>query len=253
MKNTWRTYQNYIIIAIISLIAVFFLPMLGSGIGIALSVPTTVVGWIVFILTKLCIVVINILTLDQFIKQAKVNIKDNEKFLEADAYFNIHQIDGEEEILTPRAYIGGIYRHRMTKIGIGSILGVFGFTQAMLTFDWVSMLTYLFTVVSGLLYGWMTMNDVEDYWTDKYYKLMEKDRNEKAKKDMAMATEKSSESPNDNIHTDRGSNILEPADCNGSTSNTDQPMVVEYIYSNIYCMGIDSPSDTDTITNNNDS
>ena len=253
MKNTWRTYQNYIIIAIISLIAVFFLPMLGSGIGISLSVPTTVVGWIVFILTKLCIVVINILTLDQFIKQAKVNIKDDARFKEADAYFNIHQIEGEEEILAPRAYIGNIYKHRMTKIGIGSILGVFGFTQAMLTFDWISMLTYLFTVVSGLLYGWMTMNDVEDYWTDKYYKLMEKDRNEKAKASMAVDKEESSNTPNDNIHTDRGSDILEPAYYNSPICADNKPMVVEYIYSNIYSMGIDTPSDTNTNINNNNS
>ena len=92
MKN-WRHYQNYIIIAIVSIVAVFFLPMLGSSVGIGLVLPTTAAGWIVYILTKLCIIVINILTLDQFIKQAKENIKNNERYVAAATYFNLNPLD----------------------------------------------------------------------------------------------------------------------------------------------------------------
>ena len=59
----------------------------------------------------------------------------------------------------------------MTSTAISSILGVFGLTQAILSFDWVAMLTYFFTVVFGLVFGWITMNEVEYYWTNTYYKL----------------------------------------------------------------------------------
>ena len=231
MKN-WRHYQNYMIIAIVSIIAVFFLPMLGSSVGIGLVIPTTAAGWIVYILTKLCIVVINILTLDQFIKQAKVNIKDNPRYLEAAAYFNLNPIEDEAELLTPSRYLNRIYRKRMSKLAITSILGVFGLTQAILAFDWVSMLTYLFTVIAGLIYGWATMNDVEDYWTNDYYKLMEKDRYEKQNaKSVAVVTEESNQPLNDNIHDNRGANILESSN-NCINSCTVQSMVLDYCISN---------------------
>jgi hypothetical protein len=64
VKQQWRLYQNYIIIGILSAISVFFLPMLGSSIGMGFIVPNTVAGWIVYIATKLCIVTINILIFD---------------------------------------------------------------------------------------------------------------------------------------------------------------------------------------------
>ena len=223
----WRNYQNYIIIAIISLIAVFFLPMLGSSVGIGLALPTTVAGWIVYILTKVCIVVINVLTLDQFIKQAKVNVKDNPRFIEADHYFNLNKLEEEEELLPPSRYISRIYRKRMTTVTISTILGVFGLTQAILSFDWVSMLTYLFTIVSGLVYGWITMNDVENYWTDTYYKLMEKDRHEReTKASVAVAAQESLKQREGRIYTNRGADILESSDSNGNIGPV-QPMVVD--------------------------
>ena len=64
MKGNWRIYQNYIIIGLLSLISVFFLPMLGSEIGLGFNVPDTTAGWVVWTLTKVCIVVINKLLLD---------------------------------------------------------------------------------------------------------------------------------------------------------------------------------------------
>lgn len=63
MKN-WRDYQNYIIIGVLSALAVFFLPMLGTEIGLGFVLPNTTAGWIVYTITKLAIVIINILIFD---------------------------------------------------------------------------------------------------------------------------------------------------------------------------------------------
>ena len=63
MKN-WRQYQNYIIIGLLSALSIFFLPMLGSSIGLGFILPNTPAGWIVYVATKLCIVVINIMIFD---------------------------------------------------------------------------------------------------------------------------------------------------------------------------------------------
>lgn len=169
MKEHWRLYQNYIIIAILSLISVFFLPMLGSELGIGFNIPNTLAGWIVWILTKLCIVIVNILIFDQFIKQAKVNVRDNENFKHAEEILN--NVDEEaEEIEAPTFYISKLYKKKGISLAVTTILSIFGLSNAILTFDWVSMLTYLFTIVMALVFGWVTMNEVEEIWTNKYYK-----------------------------------------------------------------------------------
>lgn len=191
MKN-WRINQNYIIIALLSLISVFFLPMLGSEIGIGFKLPNTTAGWIVYVITKLCIVVINMLTLDQFVKQAKVNVAKNEHFKEADEYFTMQE-DKEEYLPTPKQFLLGVYRKKMVSTTICSILGVFGLTQAILSFDWISMLTYLFTVTFGLIFGWITMNEVENYWTDTYYKLYKREK-QKEKENVSISGERVPES-----------------------------------------------------------
>ena len=183
LKDKWRAIQNYIIIGLLSLISVFFLPMLGTEVGLAFNVPDTVTGVLVWLLTKLCIVAINMMLLDQFIKQAKVNIKDNEHFLEADAYYTA-KFEQDEYLPLPHEYFPKIYKKKGITTSITSALSVFGLTSAILTFDWVSMLTYLFTVVFGILFGWITMNSVEEYWTTTYYKryLRDKANDEWAKK-----------------------------------------------------------------------
>lgn len=172
----WRFYQNYIIIGILSLISVFFLPMLGTEIGLGFNVPNTPAGWIVWVLTKLCIVVINVLLLDQFIKQAKINVKDNAKFKEADEYYLSKQEIEEEYLPSPKEFISKLYRNKGITTTITSALSVFGLTSAILVFDWVSMLTYFFTIVFGLIFGWMTMNSVEEYWTDTYFRRYMRDK-----------------------------------------------------------------------------
>lgn len=178
MKENWRRYQNYIIIAILSIMSVFFLPMLGSELGIGFVIPDTPAGWIVWILTKLCIVVVNILIFDQFVKQSKVNVRDNELFKKAEEILNNTE-DEEEEILAPSKYISKLYLKKGVSLTITTILSIFGLTNAILTFDWVSMLTYIFTIVMALVFGWITMNEAEEIWTDKYYKYALKKQKEK--------------------------------------------------------------------------
>lgn len=180
MKEQWRIYQNYIIIAVLSLISVFFLPMLGSSVGIGFNLPDTPAGWTVYIITKLCIVGINILMFDQFMRQAKVNVQNDERYKKAEEILT-EKVYEEEEIMPAEHYIHKMYRSKGLTITLTTILGVFGLTNAVLTFDWVSMLTYLFTVVTGLIFGWISMNQAEIIWTEKHYKYAMKKLNEKEK------------------------------------------------------------------------
>lgn len=176
-----KSNHNYIIIGVLSFVAVFFLPMLGSSVGLAFNIPNSPAGWVIYLITKISIVVINIMIFDQFVKRAKINVKDNEKFKFAESIL-IEKVD-EEEVLAPEMYLKKMYRSKLLTTVIFTVLGVFGFTNAILTFDWVSMLSYIFTIVMGLIFGWIAMVDAEEIWTNKYYRFAKKIQLEKSKEE----------------------------------------------------------------------
>lgn len=181
MKEKLKLYQGYLVIFILSLISIFFLPMLGSTVGLGFSLPTTAAGWVVWSVSKLAVIIINMLLFDQFVKQAKINIKDNPQYLEACRIFNTLNPEGEEEILEPDAFLSKLYRTKGTKVMLTSALSVVALSNAILTFNWVTMLTYLFTVVMGIIYGFITMATVEEYWVEDYYKLAIRKQNKHLK------------------------------------------------------------------------
>lgn len=168
--NLLNENRNYIIIALLSCAAVFFLPMLGSSVGMTLLIPDTFAGWTVYLITKTCIVVINLLIFDQFMKRAKINAGKNPLFQKAEEIMREMAGKNENEVPAPaQFYIKKMYRSKMLSTAIFTILGVFGFTNAVLTFDWVSMLSYVFTIMMGLIYGWAAMADAEQIWIERHY------------------------------------------------------------------------------------
>lgn len=81
MYEKWKQYQNYAIIAVASLFALFFIPMLGTEIGLAWVLPTTTAGWVVYIITKLLVAGLNVLIFHCFVQQAKVNSLNHPNYL----------------------------------------------------------------------------------------------------------------------------------------------------------------------------
>lgn len=166
----WQTYQNYILIGIVSVVSLFFLPMLGSTVGLAFVLPNTAAGWIVYITSKLLVAALNVVIFHCFILQAKVNIKNDPHFLEANEIMRTLIVDKELAPRSPRQYFASAYGKKGTTIFFTTILAAIGLTQAVLSFDWISMLTYLFTILMGLIFGILQMNQTEIYWTEEYYR-----------------------------------------------------------------------------------
>ena len=163
----------YCIIAIISLIALFFLPALGSSVGIGLALPTTTAGWIVYVVTKVIIAVINVLIFHCFRLQGKLNVEKHEDYLKAK---KILQQDGKHKTaipFSPSQWNRNQWLSKGITLFITSILSVFALTQAVLSFDWIAMLTYLFTIIMGLIFGVLQMKKEEEYWTIGYLEYAE--------------------------------------------------------------------------------
>lgn len=189
-KEMYKKYKNiayYILVGALSFISVVFLPFLGSVLQGEFKFPKTVAGWIIWIATKLTVATINILLFYCFIKQAKVNIHEDPKFLEAEKMLQTIKAEEYVEPRSPKKYFGGLWTKKGVILFITTFLACFAFSEALLTFDLPSFLSYLFTIVMGVIFGYMQMRSVEDYWTDEYYyyalkRIKEYNENEKEQK-----------------------------------------------------------------------
>lgn len=218
MYAKWQQYQNYVIIGIISFVSLFFFPMFGSEIGLAFVLPNTAAGWVVYITTKLLAAGINVLIFHCFILQAKVNIKDNPQYLAA---LEMLQIINKGNFLNPRSpeeYFRGVYGRKGVALFITTILATIGLTQAVLVFDWISMLSYFFAILTGVFIGILQMNATEVFWTEEFYEYALREY----EKNMGVAPQRIPQSENDNTVSDGGTDVLESSDNNSPISDTNQ-------------------------------
>lgn len=237
----------YFIIGFISLIALTFLPMLGSTVGLQWNVPNTFVGWIVWIATKLIIATINVLIFHSFMEQAKLNVKDNPKYIEAREI--LMQLD--KKLILPRSpevWNKKQYTHKATSVFISTALATIALTQAILAFDWVSMLSYLFTIIMGLIFGVMQMKTAEEYWTDEFwrYAIMIKEHYDEEKENLEtksedekvldLAEKQHIESRNDHLGHTGGGDILESGN-SYIHSCINKSMVLDHRGNNISILG----------------
>lgn len=163
-----KQYTYYIIIFVASLIALVFLPMVGSTVGLGWKLPTTTAGWIVYVTTKIIVAGLNVLIFHAFMQQAKVNIINDAKYNEANEILGRIRIK-EYHPRSPSKFNAGEYGKKGTTIFITTGLATVALTQALLSFDYITMLTYLFTIIMGLIFGVMQMFKAEVYWTTEYY------------------------------------------------------------------------------------
>lgn len=180
----WKNWQYYILIGVISLVALFFLPMLGSEAGLAWKLPTTFAGWVVYIVSKLLVATLNVLIFHCFILQAKTNVNNDERYIEACTILEKASLDKADKARSPAAYFKEVYGKKGMSIFFTSIVSAVGLTQAVLTFDWISMLTYFFTILMGLIFGILQMNQTETFWTTEFLRYA---KNKKEEADEAEA------------------------------------------------------------------
>lgn len=166
-----KAKQNmyYILIGIISFISVAFLPMVGSTVGLDWNLPDTPTGWVVWSISRLIIATINVLIFYSFMEQAKLNVAKDPHYIEASEIL-LKAKKADHAPRSPQKWQALQYGKRGTKIFISSAMSVVALGQAILSFDWVSMLAYIFTIAMGVVFGVLQMKKAEAYWTDEFYR-----------------------------------------------------------------------------------
>ena len=177
-----KQWLYYFIIGIVSMIALCFLPMIGSDIGLAWNLPDTQIGWIVWVTIKVIVAVLNVLIFHCFMMQAKLNIKNDPKYVEALDTLKLTK-QKDQTPRSPSSWNKQQYGQKGVTLFITTALSTVALTQAMLTFDWMSMLTYLFTIIMGIIFGVMQMETAEDYWTNEFWQYAQQVKQELDKRE----------------------------------------------------------------------
>lgn len=105
----------YCLIFLLSLlvmtVAPMFTPSANTDLGISAIFPHSVIGWAIYVCTKVFVGVVNLLLFHCFVKQAKINIKDNEKYIAARKIYDMYH-PKEYNPRGPKQYFGQLYRKR---------------------------------------------------------------------------------------------------------------------------------------------
>ena len=102
-------YLYFGLIIILSIFMLFFLPMLGSEAGLEWTLPDTPVGWVVWTVSNLCSALLNGLLFHFFIKQGKLNIKDDKNYLTALDILAQNEDPDSEIPMSPARWHAGVY------------------------------------------------------------------------------------------------------------------------------------------------
>lgn len=162
----------YCLIFLLSLlvmtVAPMFTPSANTDLGISAIFPHSVIGWAIYVCTKVFVGVVNLLLFHCFVKQARINVKDNEKYLAACKIYEMYH-PREYNPRGPKQYFGQLYRKKGVMIFLTSMLSAVVLTNAILSFDVTAFVTYCMTIVMGLVFGILKMKEVEVYWTGEFY------------------------------------------------------------------------------------
>lgn len=164
-----KNYVYYIIIAVVSFVSVVFLPMIGSDVEVGWNLPETSAAWTVWVLGRLMIAAVNCTIFYAFNEQGRANVRNDEKYKEA---IEILGKSKKTKLINPRSPVkwkAETYGRKGAFIFIVSGASLAAFSQAVLAYDWTTLLAFTFTIIGGLVFGVLQMKKSEEYWTTEFW------------------------------------------------------------------------------------
>lgn len=155
----------YVLIAIMSFIALAFLPMLGSAIDVGWGFPQSTAAWMLWVGTRLAVSLLNVLIFHCFVKQGDLNTRKNQARLDAEKKLNCLK-DKEHAPMSPSHFFRKEYGKKIPMLFLSTVLSLIAFGPAILAFDIITFTTYLTTVVMAVVFGILEMKKVEDYYIE---------------------------------------------------------------------------------------
>ena len=181
LREQLKLYTYYILIAILSLLSVIVFPILNSTADISDTFPKDPTGWVMYCLIRVLVVVMNMLIFSNFLQQSKLNVKDEENYKRA------NQILGrckpkDYHPRSPKQYLTKEYTVKGAFLVVGTVASLFVIGNAIINYDYMLLIATVFSVITSIVFGIMTMRKAEIYYVSEYLDyalLIEKKLNEK--------------------------------------------------------------------------
>ena len=165
-----KQYLYYVIIGIFTFIVLVFMPMLGSSIDGGLKLPQGKGAWIMFVITRVFIAITNIIIFYSFMQQAKLNVRNNEYYKAANEILLKTKNAKEKKPMSPKKWEASQYLKKGTTIALGTVFALFSLSQAILTYKYTDLISYVLLIFSATVFGIFQMKKAEIYWTTEYYR-----------------------------------------------------------------------------------
>ena len=165
-----RQYLYYVIIGIFTFIVLVFMPMLGSSIDGGLKLPQGKGAWVMFVITRVFIAVTNIIIFYSFMQQAKLNVRNNKEYIEANKILLRVKNKRERKPMSPKKWEASQYLKKGTTLAIGTVFALFSLSQAILTYKYTDLISYVLLIFLATVFGIFQMKKAEIYWTTEYYR-----------------------------------------------------------------------------------
>lgn len=165
-----KQYLYYVIIGIFTFIVLVFMPMLGSSIDGGLQLPKGKGAWVMFVITRVFIAVTNIIIFYSFMQQAKLNVRNNKEYIEANEILLRVKNKREKKPMSPKKWESSQYLKKGTTIALGTVFALFSLSQAILTYKYTDLISYVVLIFSATVFGVFQMKKAEVYWTTEYYR-----------------------------------------------------------------------------------
>lgn len=192
--NKIKLYTYYILIGLVSFISVSFLPMLQSEINVDYKFPQTAAAWFLWAGTRLSVSTLNILIFHCFVKQGDMNTMENENRKKAEKILQIIKEEDEEyKPQSPKSFFTHEYGKKIPMLLLTTALSLFAFAPAVLAFDLVTFMTYLFTITIALVFGILEMFRVENYYEREFLIYAEYKKNVEEIQEIALTRQKMKE------------------------------------------------------------
>lgn len=171
MKEKVNEYAYYIMIMLVTVLTIFVPPLLLGAISgdFALNFPSTVSGWIVWIITNVSTSIANISILVFFKLQAKKNCINHPNFIEANKILS--KISGDKINFIPRSPTkmnSQEYIKKVATIIVFTLASFIAVTSIVISFDVNVLISTLISVIVTLVVSWSSMLKNEEYWTNEY-------------------------------------------------------------------------------------
>lgn len=168
IKMKMKNGIYYILTALLSIVSIIVFPMLdNSNLTFKDTFPTTATGWTLWTIERVLIIVMNLLILNNFVLQARRNIKDNDNYIQANKILDKHKPKGYKP-RSPAQYMSRMYLKKGGSLIITAAASLITIGEAAVNYNYLLLIATVVTIVFAIVFGVVAMHNTEMYWTTEY-------------------------------------------------------------------------------------